>query len=903
MSRWLTRWRAALRIARRDALRNKGRTVLVVLLMMLPVAAGTFAIGVLRMSYPTQETQIEWAMGESAQARLSLPCGERIPTAQAADGSSGMCDEGGDLGPVTDAEWASVLPDGTDIVDGAQIGTSIRTASALIDYTDLLEVDAYQVPGLLGTISGEAVPTAGEAVLVRGIADRLGVGVGDEVEIDLDGEMAPLTVIGIGDSATTTGAVIGPGTIPDGVAEPIWFVTGEAPVTWADVVELNTIGILVESRAVILDPPPDDEVYGGRFSHPGSDATMIGYFLAVGGLGLLEVVLLVGPAFAVGAKRSARSLALVAAAGGQPRDLRRIVLAGGVVAGLLAAVVGVLVGAAASLVVYTVMQSSSNPPANLVFPFGEWAAVAAVALILGVAAAWFPARAASQADVVTVLAGRRSEPAQRRAVPWAGLGVAVIGFVLGVVAAALSQPIMLAAGALAVEIGIIMSVGALVALVGRLAPRFGVAGRFALRDANRHRSRTTPAVAAVVAAVAAMTAGLVWTVSEESAQEGIWQPVAADGTGLLSVGIPPNSAVDQRTLYQDAASVVEDEFPAASVTPVREVAVTDGGFFPWPFPLTDPAKECPDPDLWSADADDPRCRYEPGVSSGYSWGFQLIDDGTFVRTLGLDGAAEAADALAAGHALTNDPDSIWPDGNLHLAASEGPENGEESMVLPAYLVPWSSNQYTLVLPVEAVGEIAVPAEGSSESAGASALDEGLIEIRTVGATVTGVNFERADVDRLNRLLADVEANTRIQVEGQMTQEDSDVITWVLLAIAVFVALAATGLSVGLALADSRADLATLAAVGASPRIRRRVTAAQAGVIAVIGTATGLVTGIALSFVLGWWAATSFGYGDAWQTIIPWQPLALALVLIPTLAIGGGWLFTRSRLAVVRRIVS
>jgi len=47
-----------------------------------------------------------------------------------------------------------------------------------------------------------------------------------------------------------------------------------------------------------------------------------------------------------------------------------------------------------------------------------------------------------------------------------------------------------------------------------------------------------------------------------------------------------------------------------------------------------------------------------------------------------------------------------------------------------------------------------------------------------------------------------------------------------------VALAATWLSVGLASAEPRPDVATLAAVGAPPRLRRRVVASQAAVIGV-----------------------------------------------------------------------
>ena len=57
----------------------------------------------------------------------------------------------------------------------------------------------------------------------------------------------------------------------------------------------------------------------------------------IAGLALLEIVLLAGPAFAVSARRRQRQLALVAANGGTPAHVRRIVLADGVVLGLVAA--------------------------------------------------------------------------------------------------------------------------------------------------------------------------------------------------------------------------------------------------------------------------------------------------------------------------------------------------------------------------------------------------------------------------------------------------------------------------------------------------------------------------------------------------------------------------------------
>src|SRR5215470_11366570 len=124
------------------------------------------------------------------------------------------------------------------------------------------------------------------------------------------------------------------------------FLVGQpAPMLMPQIEALNGHGILVQSRALILDPPPGVHPFGG--------ATIAGIptlqltVMAVG-LAIVETVLLVGSAFAVGTRRRHRDLALVATAGATPAQLRRIVLSDGVVAGVVAGIVGLVVGVAAA---------------------------------------------------------------------------------------------------------------------------------------------------------------------------------------------------------------------------------------------------------------------------------------------------------------------------------------------------------------------------------------------------------------------------------------------------------------------------------------------------------------------------------------------------------------------------
>ena len=111
--------------------------------------------------------------------------------------------------------------------------------------------------------------------------------------------------------------------------------------------------------------------------------------------------------------------------------------------------------------------------------------------------------------------------------------------------------------------------------------------------------------------------------------------------------------------------------------------------------------------------------------------------------------------------------------------------------------------------------------------------------------------------------------------------------------AALVTIGATAVATALSAADSRPDLATLAAVGAGPLLRRRFAAGQAGVVAVLGTALGAVAGLVPA-----WAVIRAHGGIPFA--MPWQQIGLVVIAVPLLAATATGTLTRSRLSSERR---
>jgi putative ABC transport system permease protein len=247
----------------------------------------------------------------------------------------------------TEADLLAKLPAGSRAYPLDTGLVSMRTAAG-VGRLEAIAVDATtpRTNGFLKVLAGRAPAAAGEVALTKEASTRLAAGLGSTVN-SADGTRA-YTMVGLIEYPSSldewvlfSPAARGPGG-PD-LSDNSWLVESPTKLDWAAVRRLNESGVVVASRAVYLDPPPSDQI---QTKPESSDSDAQAAVVIVTGLALLEVVLLAGPAFAVGARRRQRQLALVAANGGTPPHIRRIVLADGVVLGGVGAVVGVAAGIA-----------------------------------------------------------------------------------------------------------------------------------------------------------------------------------------------------------------------------------------------------------------------------------------------------------------------------------------------------------------------------------------------------------------------------------------------------------------------------------------------------------------------------------------------------------------------------
>src|SRR6478736_375965 len=415
-------WRPALLIAWRDALRHRGRSALVLVMISLPVLAVSAAAVVIQTADVSGIEGADRQLG-AADARIRTEGRGRV--FQSPDPMGGMWGQVEELdtdAPPTEDEVRALLPVDARLLPITSGWSRARLDDRLIDFsTTGVDLTDPMADGLFELESGRLPSAPGEVVTNAAMLAK-GLALGDT--LDVDG--TTLTLVGLGVDATIrdTPVLLGaPDDLPspgDNVGE--WLVEA-GPVPWSTVLDLNALGAIVTSRSVLADPPDVASTAEQMGYDTGRDELLAVATLIIV-MALIEVVLLAGPAFA----------------GGTPAQARRVILGSGVVLGLVASAVGLVLGLAVGWAVLPLVQRFNNEwfgPLEL--PWSYLAAIAAFGIVSAILASVVPAWLASRQDVVAVLAGRRGDRKPRASTPVVGLALLGAGIATSVYGAATSD--------------------------------------------------------------------------------------------------------------------------------------------------------------------------------------------------------------------------------------------------------------------------------------------------------------------------------------------------------------------------------------------------------------------------------------------------------------------------------
>ncbi|UED85427.1 ABC transporter permease [Streptomyces profundus] len=941
-------WRLALRIARRDALRAKGRSALVVAMIALPILGATAADLAFRSGQLSAEEQLDREIG-AADAHF-VWSNDGGPVVQGADHFEWTATELPDDGEWEEPTWRSeeelrsllepLLPDGATMVyensNWMRAGTEHGVAEGQVQ-----EIDAADpaVAGIHDLKEGRFAESPDEIAASEAFLKDGGLAVGDTVSLGPWGSR-----LEDGTEFTITGSYELPGNINRGhltalpgsvLPQDPWdrpgllvSVPGEGGVDWSTVLAANELGFVVNSREVVLNPPPAGELapeIAAMREQPGVDGNAVAVAVVAVSLVILEICLLAGPAFAVSARRSRRMLGLIGANGGHRPQLRAVMLASGVVLGAGAAVIGLIGGVLLTLLMRPTIEG------QLGSRFGSWdfrplelGGIAVFAVLIGLLAAVIPAYNAARSSVLSSLTGRRGVRGGGRLLPLVGGSALVLGAALAVLGGLWGETVAVAAGAVIAELGLVALTPMLVGGFGRLARFLPLAGRLALRDAARNRGRTAPAVAAVLAAVAGTVAVATVVVSNDAQERALYEETLPMDTAAV-LALMPDAGRD----LGGARAAVTKELPVESEIDLARALPAPGECLPTGedseyggeevycgevIPLLPGERDCP---LYTPEQAELTIAERRDLNSrpvcGATWWLDVqtivvIGPAQTLAELDIDDDA-ATRALESGEAVVVHPDYLDDDGQVTLGLYETPVGPE---------VEWNESGQRTDPPVETVtlpghslaGDVSAPTvlmtPQTAASLGLTEFDLGTFYQLSRTPTSAEQQAFDAEFERLGSFLG-------FHLEKGY-DEDNSLALLILALVAMVITLGAAGIATGLAQADAEPDLATLSAVGATPRMRRTLSGLQCGLIAAMGVLLGTLSGLIPA--IGIRLTEHRNDVDSWQRLwdmgelvgarpellieLPWMTFLQLLVVVPLLAWLLAALLTRSRVPLARR---
>ncbi|HEY5519812.1 MAG TPA: FtsX-like permease family protein [Candidatus Limnocylindrales bacterium] len=827
---------AIARIAWRNIRRSRGRSALIVLLVMLPVAAMAGTITLVATISPTREEAAVHRMGAAGyEVQQAGP-----PPADCA----------GCPAQTTTDSLRAALPAGSQTEPWAYDVVSLTLPGRTVDM-DARSMDLDGLAhGMLTITDGRQPHNQQEVAISASVAALASVGIGDSIQLV---DWGTLTVVGlVEDPSDIRGRLV---LFDASVArEAAQGLRSGLSQIW--LVSLPEGAEMKYTRdACSYESCPFVAV--GRYDTPESSDTASGGILVLGGLALVEAVLVAAAAFAVGVRRRQRELGLLAATGAERWHLAGTVLSEGLLLGGLAALLGVGLGVLAVVGLSPWLDELTNHRVGPVDTSPVYLTLAGlIGLLACFLAAAVPARSAARLPVLLALSGRRPPLGSARRLLVIGVFMVVAGGVLTSIGAAIrlsdtdgSQAtlsiVLLLFGAILGVLGFGTCSPWLVERLERLGLRLPVAARIALRDTARARSRNAPIVTAILAAFAATVAVSAYFASNDADAAAHWQPwlradeLVIEGAGAATAGpqaaetlgaiagapIPWLVGIGRREVF----TVVEDR---TAPTDEQEIA-------------------------YNVTIGDANVLTAFGADSGLA----TLDSGGVVLVL-PDRPVVVDDAI-----VTREPRSV----DQATVVVRDVLTGDE---LAAVTVP----SFTVATHLGSGGSIA-DAVISASTAEALGLKAGVTPTYLIRLPRP---VAEADVAAAATVAAQ-QPNTRADASMGPTRPD-ELFRLLLVFLSLLFALTVTGIAVALGEAESRSDQRTLLAIGADPGIRRRISAARAGVLALMAGLLAVPAGL----LPAWGLLGSRGA----PLVVPLTEVVAAVIILPVAAILGALLLTR-----------
>lgn len=453
--------RALARLARRTVKMAPLRSLLVVALIAIPVAAGTAAAVIKRT---TDQPAAVRSVAHLGSADLAVDVGVVLDAEAARALGANAIDVDGQgtaqqvalLTALIETEQAGPASDELAGIVGAETGVAPEWAAhrvagirpCLTCSTEVRDIDLSEPlnSGIADLRSGRAPVAVNEVALTPALADRLGVGVGDEFDL---ADVGRLQVVGevVRPTSRNLQLMVVTPEMFDGLPLPFatritlfdlpenslalrgvvdrvtsatssWsLVTDTArPYTtmqWVPAVDLRYGARYPEAADGTPGAAWADSYVGGRaqvfdLNKPGQLSTVVAAALVI------EVALVAAAAFAVGTRRRVVEFGQLATAGADPVQIRVLVLTEAITLGTLGVITGVGLALGGTWLARDVIGNATGQWVDsIVFAPIDVVGPALLGLAGAVAAAWFPARTVARVPVSTALAGRvpfRSQP-------------------------------------------------------------------------------------------------------------------------------------------------------------------------------------------------------------------------------------------------------------------------------------------------------------------------------------------------------------------------------------------------------------------------------------------------------------------------------------------------------------